>query len=265
MANRNIKFCIKEAPKYTRTKDTVIKRDIFYTSAFDKYYFNKVMNNKVAIVGGEIIFDEDDARKLLNQKEIIEYESELKSKLRRKLKYYTDINVCFGYSVRSTSLRFLYIDDDENQGWVDCKEADRLIDISKDTHYEGLECYRKKFCRVILLDGKRYIVPIQKRWGSNCIEEAKQVVLENYLFEEEFYLVNPRKKQQYTIKLKQLNVKDRKYLVKTKDDTYTRRFETVGSWMDDRRWKSGILLDETRDLLKENHGVELFDVYCYWV
>lgn len=263
MGNKGIKPGTKIAPKLTRTKDAVIKSQIFYTNAFDKYYFSKVVGNNFEVIGGEILSDEEIEETILDSEEIKEYESELKSKLGREIKYYTNINVCCGYSIRTKGVRFLYIDD-ESQEWEDCTESDKLIDILKDKKYEGIECYREKFCRVILWEGKRYIIPIKEKWGSNCIEEAKQVVLENYLFEEDFYLVNPRKKQQYTIKLRHLDVMDSQDLVKTNDDTYRRRYETVANWKDNITWNNGILSEETRNLIKENNCVVLYEVYYFW-
>lgn len=189
MSDDNIKEGTKVAPRLIKGKDVVRKGGTFLNSAFDEYYFKKVVGEDIEMLSGG---------------QILECSSleELKQKWRRNI-----CGVCCS-NLDVNGFGLFYFEDEE-QRWEECKELDSIKkDMKNPQKIKGFlntgkaECYIKGTCRVIVSNGKRYIVFNADYRNSDHIQVAKQLVLENYLFEEDFYIVNQKTRQQYLIRLK---------------------------------------------------------------
>lgn len=245
MADDNIIDDTTDAPRLIRGKDVVrkkgagLKKDLH--SAFDEYYFKKIAGEDIDMCMGGAIYDGLSIEKLRKELEGVV------------------TGICLSIQ-EPIGLRYFNIVDEENQDWVECKELKKIKDMinnvknldksGKSDKYNNMgrpECRIKGCCQVLVFKGKRYILFNKDYRGSDHIQVAKELLLENYLFEEEFYIVDQVKEQQYSIKLIH------------SDYPLTNAQEDVQSQYRKRK----LLSDSQEDIdryLKDNNAVEVYEV-----
>lgn len=245
MSDDNIKDGTTKAPRLIRGKDVVRKKGAglkkYLHSAFDEYYFKKIAGEDIYMSMGGAIYDNLPLEEL-------------------KKKFEGVVNgICLS-APKPVGLRYFNIVDEENQDWVECKELENikkminnvknLDKLGKSDKYNNMgrpECRIKGCCQVIVFEGKRYILFNEGYRGSDHIQVAKKLLLENYLFGEKFYIVDQVKEQQYSIEL----IHSDYPLTDAQEDVQSQCL---------KRKLAGDSQEDIDRYLKDNNAVEVYEV-----